>query len=146
MLTDDSLVTGKLIDRFEKKPSGGWRTNGKAMVGVNVKAVPGGSAKRPSSVIQTKRFLRECGCFESLSINSSWSNSSVNELTCVFVWAPFSAASVTGMSFLQVACAINTVKVIKNKTIFEVFSKHSHVKLMIDLLLQIKAFSCYESL
>lgn len=67
---------------LEKKPSGGCLTNGIAMVGVNVNDVPGGNAKRPSSVIHIKRFLRECGCCESVSMNSSCSISSSSEFSC----------------------------------------------------------------
>lgn len=55
------LVNGKLMETFEKNPSGGYLTRGIAMVGVIVIEVPGGSASLPSSVIHTKRFFRECG-------------------------------------------------------------------------------------
>lgn len=55
------LVNGKLIEMFEKNPSGGYRTKGIAIVGDMVRDVPGGSAKRPSSVTQIKRFCLDFG-------------------------------------------------------------------------------------
>lgn len=61
------------MDTFEKNPSGGYLTKGMEMVGVMVKAVPGGNASLPSSVIHTKRFLRECGWLDlSLSMLSEF--------------------------------------------------------------------------
>lgn len=45
---------------FEKKPSGGYRTNGKDNDGDMIMVVPGGSASRPSDVIHNILFCREC--------------------------------------------------------------------------------------
>lgn len=121
--------------RFEKNPSGGCLTNGNAMVGVKIREVPGGNARRPSSVIHINRFLRECGCCESVSINSSCSRSSANELPlCVdAVSGDVDAADVVSVFVLAklVAWAISPVSAMENKTIFEVFSKHSHVEVML---------------
>lgn len=58
---DAVLVSGKLIVIFDKNPSGGYRTNGSDNVGVILNTVPGGRAKRPSSVIHISLFFRECG-------------------------------------------------------------------------------------
>lgn len=55
------LVNGKLMDMFEKNPSGGYRTKGIAIVGDMVRDVPGGRASRPSSVTQIKRFCLDFG-------------------------------------------------------------------------------------
>lgn len=66
-----SIVSGKLIVIFERNPSSGYRTNGNDMVGVILSTVPGGSASRPSSVIQIKRFFRECGLFTSVDVSES---------------------------------------------------------------------------
>lgn len=63
------LVNGRLMEMFEKNPSGGYRTNGIAIVGEMVKEVPGGRARRPSSVIHTNRFCRDFGVsFESFFV------------------------------------------------------------------------------
>lgn len=115
--------------RFEKNPSGGCLTNGNAMVGVKIREVPGGNARRPSSVIHINRFLRECGCCESVSINSSCSRSSANELP-LCVDAVADVVSVFVLAEL-VAWAISPVSAMVNKTIFEVFSEHSHVEVML---------------
>lgn len=60
-MSTDLLVKGKLIDMFDKNPMGGYLTNGNAIVGVMVRLVPGGRARRPSLVIQSSLFCLECG-------------------------------------------------------------------------------------
>ena len=57
-------MTGKLIEIFDRKPVGGYLTNGIAIVGAMVIDVPGGKASRPSSVTQMRRFFLECGVFD----------------------------------------------------------------------------------
>ena len=54
------LVNGKLMDIFDKNPSGGYLTKGKDKEGVMVRWVPGGRARRPSLVIHRSLFCREC--------------------------------------------------------------------------------------
>ena len=54
------LVKGKLMDMLERKPSGGYRTNGSDSEGVMTRAVPGGRARRPSLVTHKIRFCLEC--------------------------------------------------------------------------------------
>lgn len=49
------------MEMFEKNPSGGYRTNGMAIVGDIVSDVPGGKANRPSSVTHIKRFCLDFG-------------------------------------------------------------------------------------
>lgn len=49
------------MEIFEKNPSGGYRTKGIAKVGDMVKEVPGGRARRPSSVTQINRFCLDFG-------------------------------------------------------------------------------------
>lgn len=66
-----SMVSGKLMVIFERNPSSGYRTNGNDIVGVILSTVPGGNASRPSSVIQTSLFLRECGLFAPSDAGSS---------------------------------------------------------------------------
>lgn len=134
--------------RFEKNPSGGCLTNGIDMVGVNVNAVPGGNANRPSSVIQIKRFRRECGCCESVSMNSSCSRSSTNELVCCVVVVVVVTTGVADVSAFGIelesvlATAINTVSAIVNKAIFEVFLVHSHVEVMFVVYMLLEFISC----
>lgn len=55
------LVNGRLMVMLERNPSGGYLTKGIDIVGVMVRSVPGGSASRPSFVIQSILFWRECG-------------------------------------------------------------------------------------
>lgn len=49
------------MEMFEKNPSGGYRTKGIAKVGDMVNEVPGGRARRPSSVTQINRFCLDFG-------------------------------------------------------------------------------------
>lgn len=51
-----SLVKGKLMVKFEKNPSGGYLTKGNDNDGAITSVVPGGRAKRPSSVSQRILF------------------------------------------------------------------------------------------
>ena len=46
---------------LDRNPSGGYLTNGRDSDGVIVSLVPGGRARRPSVVIHSRRFCRECG-------------------------------------------------------------------------------------
>lgn len=67
------LVNGKLMLMLDKNPSGGYRTNGSVNDGVMTSRVPGGNANRPSVVIHSRRFCRECG---TSSPSCRWSSSS----------------------------------------------------------------------
>lgn len=49
------------MDMLDRNPSGGYLTNGSDSDGVMVSRVPGGRASRPSVVIHSSRFCRECG-------------------------------------------------------------------------------------
>lgn len=47
------------MDILDRKPSGGYRTNGNESEGVIVRWVPGGNASRPSVVIHNSLFCLE---------------------------------------------------------------------------------------
>lgn len=85
-----SIVSGKLIVIFDRKPSSGYRTSGNDNVGVILNTVPGGKARRPSSVIQIKRFFRECGLVDSsVLLLLLWPlNSSPPSSASTFDWNP----------------------------------------------------------
>lgn len=52
------------MDMLDRNPSGGYLTNGRVSAGVMVSLVPGGRASRPSVVIHSRRFCRECGTLD----------------------------------------------------------------------------------
>lgn len=54
---------------FERNPSGGYLTNGNDRDGLITSVVPGGKASRPSDVIQSIRFCRECD-FSEMTVGS----------------------------------------------------------------------------
>lgn len=111
------------MDKFDVKPSGGWRTNGMEMLGVKLRTVPGGRASRPSSVIHTRRFCLECGRA------SAFSSSSCNDpekfvlasskLLCRTAKLPSSDDA----QWIEV-----TISIRKNQatTFLEVWVEHSH--------------------
>lgn len=77
------LVSGKLIVILDKNPAGGCLTSGNEIVGEMLSTVPGGKARRPSSVIQIMRFVRLC--FWSPSLLSSADAVAAAAFCCVGV-------------------------------------------------------------